>query len=85
MTSTDAILAAASLGEGSDWEFKSAQGGFPRNFWETYSAMANSDGGTVLLGLSEKGGEVRFDGLAPDQIAKYKKTLFDGLNNKGNL
>ncbi|MEY3273517.1 MAG: hypothetical protein RLZZ341_2423, partial [Pseudomonadota bacterium] len=76
---------AAALGEDSDWEFKSANGGFPGSFWETYAAMANSDGGTVLLGVSERNGVVRFDGLTPDQIARYKKTLWDGVNNKGQV
>jgi hypothetical protein len=28
---------------------------------------------------------VRFDGLTPDQIARYKKTLWDGVNNKGQV
>lgn len=27
-----------------DLEFKSAAGGFPGNFWDTYSAFANSEG-----------------------------------------
>lgn len=30
--------------ETDDLEFKSAAGGFPGNFWDTYSAFANSEG-----------------------------------------
>jgi ATP-dependent DNA helicase RecG len=83
MTTTQDILAATELGENCDWEFKSAKGGFPGSFWETYSAMANSDGGTVLLGVSERESAIRFDGLDADQLHRYTKTLWDGLNNKG--
>ena len=39
-----------------DLEFKSAAGGFPGNFWDTYSAFANSEGGTIVLGVQEKKG-----------------------------
>ena len=35
--------------ESDDLEFKSAAGGFPGNFWDTYSAFANTDGGTIVL------------------------------------
>ena len=83
MTTLDDILAAAQIGETTDWEFKSARGGFPGSFWETYSAMANSEGGVVVLGASEKDDAVRLDGLTAKKVAAYQKTLWDGLNNRG--
>lgn len=75
MTTLNDILAAAQIGETTDWEFKSARGGFPGSFWETYSAMANSEGGVVVLGVSERDAAVRLDGLAAKNVAAYQKTL----------
>ncbi len=49
----DEILEAAHAGETTDWEFKSARGGFPGSFWETYSAMANSEGSVSNARLQE--------------------------------
>lgn len=42
------------LKEAVDIEFKLAngkygEGAIPKNFWETYSAMANSEGGEIIL------------------------------------
>lgn len=81
----DRILEAAQAGETVDWEFKSARGGFPGSFWETYSAMANSEGGVVVLGVREQEGAASLDGLTTEQIARYQKTLWDGLNNRGQV
>lgn len=76
------ILSAASVGEDGDWEFKSAKGGLPRSLWETYSAMANTAGGIVVLGASEKDNKAAIDGLTHDQLLSYQKLLWDNLNNK---
>jgi ATP-dependent DNA helicase RecG len=81
----DRVLDAAQAGETTDWEFKSARGGFPGSFWETYSAMANSEGGVVVLGVGEHNGAATLDGLRAEQIARYQKTLWDGLNNRGQV
>lgn len=75
------------IGEGQDREFKSARGGFPGSFWETYSAMANSDGGTIFLGIREEDefGVVEADGLTEKQIDEYRKILWDTVNNRGKV
>ena len=39
--------------EGLHFEVKSAKGGMPKSFWETYSSFANTDGGIVALGISD--------------------------------
>lgn len=48
-----------SLRESSDIEFKKAlgqdgRGKLPHDFWESYSAMANTEGGVIFLGIEEK-------------------------------
>lgn len=41
-------------GETVHLECKLAKNAIPANFWETYSSFANTDGGTILLGVREE-------------------------------
>lgn len=63
-------------------EFKSAMGGFPKSFWETYSSFANTNGGTIVLGIKEKKGELYVDNLTDELIDKYKREFWSGVNNR---
>lgn len=64
------------------YEYKSAIGGFPKSFWETYSAFANSDGGTIYLGIEETAKrKYKSSGLSKEQIDNLKTILFNGVNN----
>ena len=77
------ILSAMNAGEDKDWEFKSAKGGTPRSLWETYSAMANTDGGVIVLGVKEHEGDFEVQGL--DDAAKTEKDFWTTINNRGKV
>jgi predicted HTH transcriptional regulator len=74
------------LTEGLDFEAKKAagkdgRGQLPDSFFPTYSAMANTEGGFVLLGLEEDGADsFLVSGIANPQ--KVISELWSGLNNK---
>ncbi|NCP56413.1 MAG: AAA family ATPase [Piscirickettsiaceae bacterium CG_4_10_14_3_um_filter_44_349] len=58
---------------------KDGKGNLPNDFWETYSAMANTYGGIVLLGIQEKKGQFSLVGL--ENIDTVKAQLVNGANN----
>jgi predicted HTH transcriptional regulator len=69
-----------------DLEFKSGMGGFPGSFWDTYSAFANSQGGTIVLGVKEKDdATIIVEGLSQELITKYKKDFWNSVNNKDTV
>lgn len=75
----------AFIGQLSKWrennrlEFKSARGGFPRSFWETYSAFANTNGGLIVFGVDETPDGLKMSGVA--NAAALVRDLWNNLNN----
>ena len=61
---SEEIKKLVAMSENAAVEFKRAKGGVPADFWPSYSAFANTDGGTVILGIREKDGKREVEGLA---------------------
>lgn len=83
MTIPEQLKNNLQLKENSEVEYKSAAGGFPvKEFWITFSAFANTNGGTIVLGVKQKGRKFFPDGLSKELISKYRKQFWDDANNK---
>lgn len=82
------IIDLQTLIESEQVEFKLAggkdgKGELPKDFWPTYSAMANGRGGWVILGVKEQDGEFTPVGLVDSQ--KIKTDLFNQLNDRDRV
>lgn len=77
------LLEALRLGEDQDVEFKSASGGLPKSIWESISAFANSEGGTIVLGVVERDDGYVIEGVRKPQV--LLKTFWDSHNNSQKL
>ncbi|MDE8035559.1 putative DNA binding domain-containing protein [Actinobacillus equuli subsp. equuli] len=76
------------LSENENIEFKLAigkdsKGELPKDFWKSYSAMANTQGGWIILGVKESKDKFSLIGLS--DIEKVKKELFNLLNNRDHI
>ena len=65
MRQLDLFSALQSSTEGIGIEFMSARGVMPGSFWASYAAMANIQGGTIVLGVVEKASGLVWEGV-PD-------------------
>ena len=72
------VLRRLDIGEDQDVEFKLADGGLPKALWESFSAFANTEGGTIILGVAEKGGEHELGGLR--SANRLVKAFWDAHN-----
>ncbi len=75
-----------SRGERVTLECKKAARGVPNSLWDTYSAFANTYGGTVLLGVEEHPGEQdrsrRFEIVGVEDADKMRRDLWNLANDK---
>lgn len=79
------IIDLQTLVESEQVEFKLAggkdgKGELPKDFWPTYSAMANGRGGWVILGVKEQAGT--FTPVGVIDAEKIKTDLFNQLNDR---
>lgn len=75
-----------SQGERVTLECKKAAKGVPNSLWDTYSAFANTYGGTILLGvvehMSEQDHAKRFEIVGVEDADKIRKDLWNMLNSR---
>ena len=62
---------------------KNGQGHLPSAFWDSYSAMANTDGGSIFLGVEEKKGAFTPKGIENPNL--IRKQLVDTANNPSKV
>jgi len=62
---------------------REGRGAVPNDMWESYSAFANTRGGTILLGIKEKKGHFTVEGIS--NPAPLVKNIWDTVNNPNKV
>lgn len=81
----ESVLEELNLNENHERECKLATGGLPESIWETYSSFANTNGGTIFLGIKEHRESFAVEGLTDKQVVKYQKDFWSVLNDRNKI
>ena len=65
-------------GEDIQTEYKEAANSVPSDFYESVASFSNTDGGTILLGVTDDG---KVNGINPASEIKIKKDIITALNS----
>lgn len=76
------FLALEKSHEKKDLEVKLAEGGVPKSLYESYSAFANTFGGTIILGIDEEKGTGRFILKGINHPEGKIQDIWNTLNNR---
>lgn len=88
MQNIESILDVQNLSESEQVEYKLAagkdgKGSLPKDFWPTYSAMANTRGGWIVLGVEEKKSKFQVVGVCNPE--KIKRDLYNQLSDRDKV
>jgi len=79
MTDTE-LLEILKVGETVDVECKEGENKIPNSLWESYSAMANTNGGIIILGIKENKSKGTFEIQGVKNIDKRIQDFWNTIN-----